>query len=86
VSDPLTGAWQVTQGVKSKAPVTVTFVTRVVGAKAWSVAGIDANPSYNVYLEPSHFSKGARIAVQALVRSADGKVSASKIIIKVLRK
>jgi len=77
--DFLSNLWYAQANVTTTDPVTVTFLTEVVGTNKWTVAGVDDNPSYRIFLDPANFPAGAKVAVQALVRTSSGKVIASSI-------
>ncbi len=78
-ADPMSNLYVAQANVAGNDPSTVTFLTQVVGSNAWTTAGVDDAAPYRVYLDPSKFPAGAQVAVQAIVRSSNGKVTSSKV-------
>jgi len=62
-------------------PLSVTFAVRRAKSTKWRRLGADDGAPYSIYLDPRHYKRGERISVVAAVRSSDGSVSTSSVLI-----
>ena len=76
--DELTDLWQVTAGVGSSGPVSVSFAVRRAKGK-WVRFGVDDSPPYRGFLTPGSYRRGERVYVVAIARGLDGRTAVSKV-------
>ena len=77
--DNATGYWQVSAGVGSAGPVTVSFAVRPARGTSWLRFGADDSAPYRAFLDPGSFKRGAEVYLVAIVRSLDGRTAVSRV-------